>query len=94
MAGFVVHEPGDSVGVVIRDVNVSERVDGKFLDGRPHDDPVEARDSIPLGHKIALVKVAEGDQVIKYGTSIGRATQAIAAGQHVHTHNLKGERWA
>ena len=30
---------------------------------------------------------------MKYGVVIGRATQDIAAGDHVHVHNLKGERW-
>ena len=49
---------------------------------------------VPLGHKIALRDLAAGDQVIKYGISIGRATQDIREGEHVHVHNVKGERWA
>jgi hypothetical protein len=41
-----------------------------------------------LGHKIARLPVAAGAQVIKYGAPIGRASRAIAAGDHVHLHNL------
>lgn len=44
--------------------------------------------NIPASHKFALRAVAAGDQVHKYGQSIGRATLDIAAGDHVHTHNL------
>ena len=41
-----------------------------------------------LGPKIARVAVAAGQQVIKYGAPIGRASRAIAPGDHVHLHNL------
>ena len=47
---------------------------------------------IPSGHKVALVDIAEGAPVIKYGSPIGTATQSIAAGAHVHTHNLSSGR--
>lgn len=43
---------------------------------------------IPSGHKVALRPIAEGEVVRKYGQVIGLATQAIAAGEHVHVHNL------
>ena len=41
------------------------------------------------GHKYAIRDIAEGENIIKYGQPIGHATQAIKAGEHVHTHNLK-----
>lgn len=44
---------------------------------------------VPRGHKIALVDMAEGASVIKYGYPIGHATTPISKGQWVHTHNLK-----
>ncbi|HXW80467.1 MAG TPA: altronate dehydratase family protein [Acidimicrobiales bacterium] len=49
---------------------------------------VRLRDDVPAGHKVALVDVPEGGEVRKYGQVIGVATRAIAAGDHVHTHNL------
>ena len=45
-------------------------------------------EKIPAGHKIALCPIAAGEYVIKYGEAIGRATQNIAKGAWVHTHNL------
>ena len=41
------------------------------------------------GHKYALVSIKAGENVIKYGSPIGHATVDIAAGEHVHTHNVK-----
>ena len=49
-------------------------------------DNVEVRSD---GHKYALTDIRAGENVIKYGCPIGHATEDIAAGEHVHTHNLK-----
>lgn len=46
-------------------------------------------DGIPAGHKRALVAIKKGESIIKYGNAIGLATADIAAGEWVHTHNLK-----
>src|SRR5674476_521400 len=43
---------------------------------------------VPRGHKLAVRDLPAGSAVHKYGQSIGRATADIAAGAHVHTHNL------
>ncbi len=50
---------------------------------------VTARADIPRGHKIAVRDIAAGAPVRKYGQPIGSATSAIAAGDHVHAHNLE-----
>ena len=43
---------------------------------------------VPPGHKLASQPIAAGAAVRRYNQVIGHATQAITAGQHVHTHNL------
>ncbi|HEX3830366.1 MAG TPA: altronate dehydratase family protein [Solirubrobacteraceae bacterium] len=43
---------------------------------------------VPRGHKVALVDLSEGSAVRKYGQTIGIASRPIAAGDHVHEHNL------
>jgi len=48
--------------------------------------------AIPRGHKIALRSIRAGEAVIKYGSPIGTATAEIAAGMHVHTHNVESTR--
>ncbi len=50
---------------------------------------LDGSDKIPAGHKFALRAIACGEYVIKYGEIIGRATQDIAEGEWVHTHNVK-----
>ncbi len=49
---------------------------------------VTARVAIPYGHKIALCGIRPGEAVLRYGTVIARASKPIAAGDHVHTHNV------
>ena len=50
-----------------------------------------AQEVIPQGHKVAIADIKTGDVVVKYGQVIGRATQDIAIGNHVHSHNLSFE---
>ena len=49
---------------------------------------VRAAGPIPAGHKIAVRAVAQGAPVRRYDQIIGFATRDIAAGEHVHVHNL------
>lgn len=90
---FLVHGPEDAVGVAVQDISPGPGVVGRVMDGG-QEISVDVLSQVPLGHKIALRDLAAGEQVIKYGISIGRATQDIRKGEHVHVHNVKGERWA
>lgn len=49
---------------------------------------LKVRGMIPPGHKMAVRDIAPGQPVRRYNQIIGFATRAIAAGEHVHTHNL------
>ena len=69
---------GDNVAVALSELSAGTVVDG-----------VTAVNDVPLGHKLALHAIAPGDPIVKYGYSIGVATQPIAPGEHVHSHNLK-----
>lgn len=93
MSRFLIHRPGDAVGVATEDLTAGAALTGHLRD---LDDVVEltAADDIPLGHKVALTALATGDEVVEYGVTIGVATADISPGQHVHVHNLKGRRWA
>jgi len=46
---------------------------------------------ISLAHKVAAGPILAGDPVLKYGMEIGRATADIAAGDHVHVHNMQSQ---
>ena len=90
---ILIHGEKDTVGVaVVENIEAGMPLSGWVMDT---DDTItiEAKDAIPLGHKIALQDIAEGDTVYKYGHDIGRAVQSIAKGRHVHVHNTKTKRW-
>ena len=52
---------------------------------------IQLRENIARGHKVALKEIAAGDPVIKFGVSIGHATQPIPRGAWVHLHNLASD---
>ena len=70
--------PADNVAVALKPIPAGTQFEG-----------VTAKADIPQGHKMALTDLAENDQVVKYGFPIGHAVQPIAAGEWVHTHNMK-----
>ena len=90
---FLVHAPDDVVGVAVQDIEPGPEVPGK-IQSNGNEFTLDVVDPVPLGHKVALRPLASGEPVIKYGIAIGRATRDIRAGEHVHVHNVKGERWA
>ena len=92
MHKFLIHKRRDHVGVATSDIEVGESVVGVYMD----DDStveVEARGSVPLGHKIAVETCEPGGAVIEYGVQIGKAPEGLQVGDYVHTHNLKSARW-
>jgi altronate hydrolase len=50
-------------------------------------DGVLALQRVPKGHKVAVLPISEGQPILKFGQIIGFASQPIAPGSHVHTHN-------
>jgi (2R)-sulfolactate sulfo-lyase subunit alpha len=90
---LLVHHAEDIVGVAVHDIAPGAGVPGR-VQSTGREFQLDVVDEVPLGHKVALRDIAAGDPVIKYGVPIGLATTDIRAGQHVHVHNLKGQRWA
>lgn len=90
---FIVHDQGDSVGVVVvESVQQGNNLSGWVL-ATDESISLKAQDAVPLGHKIALRDIKSGETVVKYGHDVGRAVQDIGRGHHVHVHNLKTKRW-
>ncbi|MHB8075348.1 hypothetical protein E4K67_26180 [Desulfosporosinus fructosivorans] len=89
---FLVHDDGDYVGVAIQDIQTGEEVLGVELhSGKEYH--VKSNHDIPLGHKIALQAIKNGETILKYGENIGVATADVKIGDWVHTHNLRTARW-
>lgn len=81
---LIVLHRNDNIAVSCRDLAPGETV-------RIDDQELLVRQSVPLGHKFARRLVKKGEKILKYGAPIGSAIVDIAAGEHVHLHNMKSE---
>ncbi len=77
----------DNVATVVRD-EISAGTVVSVGDGKE----VEIKDDISYGHKFALHPIEKGEEIIKYGLPIGRASRNISQGEHVHVHNIEAIR--
>jgi (2R)-sulfolactate sulfo-lyase subunit alpha len=90
---FVVHGEGDSVGVVVVEgVKAGDTLTGWIME-QDKTLAMKALNDIPIGHKLAIKDLKNGDTVIKYGVDIGRTIAPIRAGEYLHVHNVKTKRW-
>jgi len=93
MIHFVVHDEGDSVGVVVVEgVKAGDTLSGWIME-QDKIIQIKALDEIPIGHKLAIKPLANNDTVIKYGADVGRAIAPIGEGGYLHVHNVKTKRW-
>lgn len=87
----LVIKPTDSVAVAIDALKAGEvacyKVAGENRETKLVTD-------VPIYHKFAMVDIKVGELVYKYGQVIGKATSNIAAGEHIHTHNIVSIREA
>lgn len=89
MKRAIIIDHEDNVASLLADVQKNDRVQTQLGDEFLEFD---MKDSISFGHKFALHPIKKGENVIKYGEIIGRATQDIASGCHVHIHNVESLR--
>lgn len=83
MTAFKIH-PDDNVATLLEDAEPGDlKVMGETALS------VAATEAIAHGHKIALMDIPAGRDVIKFGVPIGRASADIPAGAWVHLHNLE-----
>ncbi|MBI4564601.1 MAG: UxaA family hydrolase [Planctomycetes bacterium] len=90
---LLVHSVKDNVGVVVVEglkagtdaLCVVTENDSSFR--------LTVKVDVPIGHKVALVDLKQGDTAVKYGEDIGRIVAPVEKGGHVHVHNLKTKRW-
>ena len=83
-------DPTDNVATALRDLSKGESVT-VILNDMTY--TVILREDIAFGHKYALRDIVAGHEVLKYGLPIGRALEDIRAGDWVHIHNCRSERF-
>ena len=81
----LVISPRDNVATALQPLEVGQVVE-------IGEQSITIAEATPKGHKVALRLIQAGEQVMKYGSTIGTATCDIKPGEHVHTHNVASGR--
>ena len=84
MAVFKIHEK-DNVAVAVSPVSKGETV-------TVGNTTLTALDDIPAGHKLAVVPIAKGQDVVKYGFPIGTAKETFPLGPGPHAQRAEQAR--
>ena len=87
MTNVIVLSERDNVATALSELRKGDEV--KVRNG---EEGIVIRQDIPFGHKFAIIDIRKGENVLKYGEVIGRATEAIGSGDHVHVHNIESLR--
>ena len=86
MARMMILDEADNVAVAIETASSGDTAETNT------GETFRLRDDIPFAHKAARRDIAAGETIIKYGQVIGRSRGDIAAGSHVHVHNIRSVR--
>jgi altronate hydrolase len=85
MRNLLILNTDDNIAVALADLEAHVQIEQDGLQ-------IEVLNKIPRGHKIATREIAKDEGIIKYGERMGHATCHIKIGEHVHTHNVLGDR--
>jgi altronate hydrolase len=85
LTNMIVLGASDNVGIALRGIGAGETAVSD--DGRR----IACIEDIPLGHKLALEPIAEGQKLIRFGVSVGIAKSAIRSGALAHVHNVRSQ---
>lgn len=82
---MLIMDTSDNVGVMLEDIKPNDSATFEQI-------TLLALENIEFAHKIALVDIKKGDDIIKYGEVIGYALKDIKKGSWVHIHNMDDVR--
>ena len=90
---IIIHDEKDNVGVVVIEKITPQQDCNCWIMENDKSVTIQSKDEIPLGHKIAMTDLSEGDTILKYGHDIGKVIKSTKKGEHVHIHNVKTKKW-
>jgi len=85
----IVIKETDNVATALRDIRAGEEA---AIGVGEKTAKIPIQEPIPYGHKFAVRDIEPGENVLKYGEVIGRATAAIPVGAHAHVQNIESLR--
>ena len=78
----IIINPVDNVAVSLVDIKKGDKIE------MPDQDNFTALEDIPYSHKVAVMDISSGSNILKYGEIIGQAKENLNKGQWIHTHNI------
>jgi altronate dehydratase small subunit len=88
-AKAILIKPDDNVATALVDIAAGQEI---VIQSGENRILLNVKAFIPSGHKFAVMDIARGDSIIKYGEIIGRATADIQIGSHAHIQNIESMR--
>jgi len=85
MRKVLILDEKDNIAVCLIELAIGEVIEQDGLN-------LTIQNLIPRGHKVATASIVKNEGIIKYGERMGHATTDIKVGEHVHTHNVLGDR--
>lgn len=85
MRKILILDERDNIAVCLADLSAGDFIEQDEI-------KIKVLNLIPRGHKIATKAIAKDEGIIKYGERMGHAITPIAIGEHVHVHNILGDR--
>ena len=82
MSKFIKINKEDDVVILLEDCLKGDTI-------KLDDKNITLLEDIPMGHKVAINDIPKGNNVLKYGYSIGKSTTNIKIGEWVHSHNME-----
>jgi altronate dehydratase small subunit len=86
---MIVMQSNDNVATALHDIPKGTILDFKLGKTKKK---IRIVEKIPFGHKFAIKNIQKGNDIIKYGETIGEAIQKIETGRLVHIHNVVSKR--
>lgn len=85
----IILHPADNVATAVQDLTAAQEIKARLDQGLC---AIRLREDIPYGHKLAVTDIRAGEDILKYGVVIGRATADIQKGAHAHVQNIESLR--
>ena len=74
---IIIHDEKDNVGVVVIEKITPNQECNCWIMENDKSSTIMSKNEIPLGHKIAMIDLNEGDTILKYGHDIGKVVKSI-----------------
>jgi altronate dehydratase small subunit len=85
----IILHPMDNVATAVQELKAGQKAQVRL---NLELNSINIHEDIPYGHKFSVRVIPSGEDIVKYGEVIGRATVEIKSGCHAHVQNIESLR--